>query len=74
MLTNMGVIDRFARLLIGLFLLGWLYGYWQSEPQGLLSWPVFIAGWFLSLTGLFRFCPIFALLGAHSCATDMRPR
>lgn len=72
MLTNMGVIDRFVRLLIGLSLLGWLYGYWGDELQGLFSWPVFIIGWFLSLTGLFRYCPFFALLDMNSCATDMQ--
>ena len=70
--TNMGVIDRVLRLVPGLLLLGWVEGHWGPDLSPVLSWAVYLPGLFLSLTGLFRFCPFYALLDMDSCAVDMR--
>jgi hypothetical protein len=68
MITNMGVIDGVFRFVLGVGLLAWSYDrIGPVLPEG-LAWVVWIVGAFLGLTGLFRFCPVFALLGTDSCA------
>lgn len=68
MMTNIGVIDGVARFLAGLALLGWCYGYFGAPLGGILGWPVWIVGVYALATGIFRFCPVYALAGIDSCA------
>ena len=62
---NVGGIDRIARILVGLVLLGLTY----SGIVGAWGWigvvPLF--------TGIFSFCPLYTLLGINTgkaCATQ----
>jgi hypothetical protein len=67
---NVGGIDRIARIIVGLVLLG-LTG---SSLIGVWGW----IGAVPLATGLFRFCPLYTMLGIRtnaSCATtnDNKP-
>jgi len=68
MITNMGVIDGVVRFVLGVALLALSHGRLGPELPHVLAWAAWIAGAFLSATGLFRSCPIYALLGTDSCA------
>lgn len=64
MKVNVGTIDRVLRVLVGLVLIGLaatgkvgLWGYIGVIPL---------------LTGLFSFCPAYALLGINSCPMQKR--
>jgi len=64
MTTNVGGFDRIARIVAGLALIG------LTLAGSIGSW-----GWIgvvPLVTGLFRFCPIYPLLGFSSCA--MKPK
>jgi len=59
MKVNVGTIDRAARIIVGLILIGLaatgtvgLWGYIGIVPL---------------LTGVFRFCPAYTLLGLNTC-------
>lgn len=59
MKTNIGTIDRMIRILFGLGLIA-------ATALGLIG----IWGWIGVVplaTGLFRFCPLYSLLGINSC-------
>ncbi len=59
MKTNIGTIDRVIRILFGLGLIA-------ATALGLIG----IWGWIGVVplaTGLFRFCPLYSLLGLNSC-------
>lgn len=68
MITNMGVIDGVFRFVLGVALLAWSYHRIGPALPEALAWAVWIVGAFLGFTGLFRFCPVYALLGTDSCA------
>ncbi|WP_088343095.1 MULTISPECIES: DUF2892 domain-containing protein [Rhodomicrobium] len=68
MMTNIGVLDGMFRLLLGLALLGWSDGKFGPHPPEFWAWLAWIPGLALSLTGLFRFSPLYWLLGTDSCA------
>jgi hypothetical protein len=68
MITNMGVIDGVFRFALGMALLAWSYHRVGPELPEALAWAVWIVGAFLGLTGLFRFCPVYALFDTDSCA------
>lgn len=59
--TNVGMIDRTLRIVIGLALIGFAasgqIGIWGYIGIGPL------------LTGIFRFCPGYSLLGVNTCKT-----
>jgi len=58
MKANVGGIDRIVRILAGLALIGW----------ALLGGPVWAwIGLVPLATGLFRFCPVYPLLGLSTC-------
>ena len=60
MTTNVGTVDRALRIILGLALLSLVF----IGPQTLwgLVGLVFIA------TGVFRFCPVYTLLGMNTCS------
>lgn len=63
--ANVGTADRVIRLILGavlvaLYLYGTVVGGW-----GIV---LLIAGLVLIATALFKFCPIYRLLGANTCA------
>ena len=68
MMTNVGVIERVLRFGLGLALLAWAHGNFGPALPEHLAWVVFSAGAFLTFTGLFRFCPFYAVLDMTGCA------
>ena len=58
MKTNVGTIDRIFRIVLGLALLGWAVA---GGPVWAWIGVVPLA------TGLFRFCPLYTLLGFNTC-------
>jgi hypothetical protein len=69
MMTNVGVIDRTARLIVGLGLLGWAFDFYGAIP-GWAEWPVTIIGAYPALTGALRCDPFYAYKGISTCAED----
>ena len=59
MSTNVGGIDRILRMLVGLALIAMVF----VGPQTPWGW----VGLVPLLTGLFRFCPAYTLLGMNTC-------
>jgi Protein of unknown function (DUF2892) len=68
MITNMGVIDGVFRFVLGAALLAWSDHRIGPDLPESLAWAVWVVGAVLAATGLFRFCPVYALLGTDSCA------
>ena len=62
MKCNVGGIDRVLRIAAGLILIGLA----ASNVVGLWAWIGIIP----LATGLFRFCPLYPVLGINSCGTD----
>ncbi len=60
MTKNVGTMDRILRILVGLALIA-------LAATGTIAWWGWI-GIVPLATGLFRFCPLYALLGWRSCA------
>ncbi|QIL43932.1 DUF2892 domain-containing protein [Acidovorax sp. HDW3] len=56
---NVGGIDRILRIVVGLVLIG-------LAATGVVGWWGFI-GVVPVLTGVFRFCPAYGLLGMNTC-------
>jgi hypothetical protein len=73
MITNVGVIDGVCRFVLGVGLLALSYGRLRLHLPHDLAWAAWTAGAFLSFTGLFRYCPVYALLGTDSCAIYPAP-
>lgn len=59
---NVGGIDRVLRILVGLALIGATLMGWINALGWIGVVPV--------LTGVFRFCPAYTLLGIKTCKTD----
>lgn len=59
MKINVGTIDRIIRAVIGLVLIGLA----ATGTIGLWGW----VGVVLLLTGVFSFCPLYAMLGMSTC-------
>lgn len=64
MKANIGGIDRILRIVVGLVLIG-------LAATGTVGWWGWI-GVVPLLTGLFRFCPAYTLLGMNTCPLDKR--
>jgi Protein of unknown function (DUF2892) len=60
MKINVGSIDRIARVIIGVLLVGLA----ATSVIGIWGW----IGVVPLATGLFRFCPLYTLLGMNTCA------
>ena len=59
MITNIGTIDRGLRVVAGLLLIGLSL----SGVIGMWGW----IGLVPLATGIFRFCPVYTLLGIKTC-------
>ena len=62
MKCNVGTIDRTLRIVAGLILIGLA----ATGTIGVWGW----IGVLPLLTGIFRFCPAYPLLGVNSCGKD----
>ena len=62
MKINVGKIDRIARITVGLILIGLTL----AGQIGIWGW----IGILPILTGVFKFCPAYPLLGINTCASD----
>jgi hypothetical protein len=71
MMTNVGVIDRALRLVIGFGLIGWTKHYYGPDIAGLTHTIVLLLAAYPVVTGLLRYDPIFAVTGISTCADDM---
>ncbi len=66
-MCNVGGIDRFIRIIVGLALLGLVF-FGKSIP---VIGPYAMYGWIGVIplaTGLFKFCPLYSLIGLKTCA------
>jgi hypothetical protein len=64
MTTNVGMIDRIFRIIVGLALLAFALGYiWPGTSYNWVGW----IGVVPILTGLFGTCPAYSLLGVSTC-------
>ena len=59
MKANIGTIDRSLRIVVGLILIGLSF----SGVIGVWGW----IGLVPLATGIFRFCPVYTLLGIKTC-------
>ena len=62
MKTNIGGMDRVIRIVVGLGLIALVF----VGPKAAWGW----VGVVPLLTGLFRFCPFYPLIGLNTCAVD----
>ena len=65
MKLNVGGIDRILRILVGLVLIA-------LAATGTVGWWGYI-GIVPLVTGLFRFCPAYGLLGMNTCPIKQQP-
>jgi hypothetical protein len=70
MMTNVGVIDRALRLLVGFGLLGWAWDYYGTPLPDAAEWAVTVIGAYPAITGLLRYDPAFAVAGISTCAEE----
>jgi hypothetical protein len=61
MTPNMGIVDRWARITVGVALLAVVF-VGPQNPWGLL-------GIIPLVTGLARFCPAYRIAGVHTCGS-----
>ena len=69
--ANVGKVDRAARLVVGVVLIAapMFFGIaFLSSP--LFQWLLPLIGLVLILTAMFRFCPLYRLIGASTCKAD----
>ena len=66
MIKNMGIIDRFARVIIAGIIAVLFY---QDIISGYLGTVLVILGFVFVLTSLFSFCPLYSLFGIKTCKT-----
>ncbi len=66
MQINVGTPDRIARIAVGLVLM-------LLAATGIVGWWGWI-GIVPLLTGIFRFCPAYPLLGINTCKTGSSPK
>jgi len=58
MKVNVGGVDRVLRIIVGVILIGW----------ALLGGPIWAwIGVVPLATGLFKFCPVYPVLGVNTC-------
>ncbi|MPM57726.1 hypothetical protein SDC9_104549 [bioreactor metagenome] len=63
---NVGGADRALRVIVGLVLIG-------LAATGTVGWWGWL-GVVPLVTGLFRFCPLYTLLGVNTCPLNGKPR
>ena len=64
MRDNLGNIDRFIRLILGLVFL--IIAFATHLTSGLLSYGIIAAGMAFSATSIAGFCPIYAIFGLNT--------
>jgi hypothetical protein len=68
MQANVGSADRVLRLIVGLFLIVApllnLFGIWSGAA---FTYGSVIVGLVLAATAVFRFCPLYRLIGVSTC-------
>jgi hypothetical protein len=62
MKSNVGGIDRIARIIVGIILIGWVA--FASGPMWAWIGVIPLA------TGLFRFCPAYTIFGIKTCKSN----
>jgi hypothetical protein len=72
MKPNVGGLDRVIRIICGLAL--FILGAFIIKPMGLLAIVMIIIGSLMFLSGLFRYCPPYALLGINTCSKKPEPQ
>ncbi len=65
MTTNVGAVDRTARIMIGAALICWALGWFGSQYQSVWGWIGIIP----LVTGVMGWCPAYSVLGMSSCKT-----
>ena len=58
MKANVGGFDKWARIVVGVLLIGW-----ELADGPVWAW----VGVVPLVTGLFNFCPLYGLLGVNTC-------
>lgn len=68
MTANLGTLDRAFRLLLGLALIaGPLLNYPAAWGNPTLLYGAVVVGIILVATAMFRFCPLYRVLGVSTC-------
>lgn len=66
--ANVGQIDRIVRLIAGTLLIAAPIFFSGTLPVGpVFSWAIPLVGAILVMTALFRFCPLYRLVGINTC-------
>ena len=69
MTANIGRLDRIARALLGLVLLAAPFVSGLALFEGTLATALaVVAGLVMLATSLFRFCPLYRILGLNTCS------
>lgn len=68
MMINIGVLDAALRLAIGIGLILFGRGSFESLLGEALGWAALLAGIALVASSLLRYCPLYARFGLDSCA------
>lgn len=66
--ANVGSVDRVIRIALGLVLIALPYLLdiaWWTNPVA--RWASIVVGLVLVATAVFRFCPLYRLLGMNTC-------
>lgn len=67
--TNVGTIDRIARIIVGLALLAFALGFIaKGSPYAWLGWIGIVP----ILTAVFSTCPLYSILGMSTCPMEKR--
>ncbi len=69
MKSNVGSADSMVRIFLALVMAAL---YFSHLVEGNLAIAAMVLGGVFLLTGLFRFCPLYALLGLNTCQMDKR--
>jgi Inner membrane protein YgaP-like, transmembrane domain len=64
---NVGTIDRVLRVIVGLALIAVAA---TGTVTGVWVWVAGVVGVVLVATGVFKFCPAYAVLGLSTCPTQ----
>lgn len=67
--TNMGSVDRIARIVLGLVLIAFALGF--LLPGSAYAWIGWI-GVVPLLTAILGFCPLYTVLGLSTCPAEKR--
>ena len=66
MSMNIGTVDRFLRIVVGLALIAWALGIIPGVEGAVWGW----IGVIPLLTAFFGFCPLYRIIGVNTCGTS----